>query len=169
MGFFASELGAVLSDHGKTWEWLGTLGIHPTQIQRLRDAADDIAQVASLQPNLRAQVKQDLELIPLEVAKLEAGSEADVFFRLLCYHNYPLEEAANKANAVFAAALKDHLARSEDAAGSIYPSPTATNVVQIPASSPTRHRGRRKASEIAAAAAADELAQKRGQKAAANA
>lgn len=115
MGFFAGELQAILQTHvtpigSSPWALLTRLGVHPQVIDRIKKAADDIAQVATLPENNLIQLKQELELTPAEWARLQSGIEADTFFRLLMYHNYPLEEAANKANAVFAATLKDKLA-----------------------------------------------------------
>jgi hypothetical protein len=152
MGFFAAELASILEqqqsvDRTTPWEVLGGLGVHPTQIERLQHAANDISQVATLPATTLHQLKQTLGLSPFAWARLQAGAEADTFYRLLVYHNYPLEEAANKTNAVFAAALKDKLAvggRSE----SIYPSTPALEQVRASAPQP-RRRGRRKASEKA--------------------
>src|SRR6185437_15571623 len=152
MGFFAAELAAILADHQPSgaetpWTPLQRLGVHPQQVERLQHAAEDIGQVATLQANVLQQLRQELVLSPFEWARLQAGSEADTFFRLLVYHNYPLEEVANKTNAVFAAALKDKLAvggRSE----SIYPSTPALEHVRASAPQP-RRRGRRKAAEKA--------------------
>jgi hypothetical protein len=153
MGFFAAELAAILEQHQpaggtSSWEVLSGLGVHPTQIERLQHAATDISQVATLPATVLHQLKQTLVLSPFEWARLQAGSEADTFFRLLVYHNYPLEEAANKTNAVFAATLKDKLAvggRGE----SIYPSTPALEQVRASAPQP-RRRGRRKAAETVA-------------------
>jgi hypothetical protein len=152
MGFFASELGAVLVAHqahgvDSPWLLLQRLGVHPNQVERLQQAAEDVTQVATLQASVLHQLRQELELSPYEWARLQAGSEADTFFRLLTYHNYPIEEAVNKSNAVFAAALKDKLAtggRSE----SIYPSTPAME--QIRANTPPpRRRGRRPSKAVA--------------------
>lgn len=115
MGIFAGELAAVLQSHishpnGSPWAILTRLGVHPQQIDRLKKAHDDIAQVATLQASYLQQLRQELELTPYEWARLQAGIEADAFMRLLLYHNYSLDEAANRANSVFAAALKDRLA-----------------------------------------------------------
>jgi len=115
MGFFAGELEAILRNHvahpnGSPWSILTRMGVHPQQIDRLKKAHDDIGQVATLQGSHMQQLRQELELSPIEWARLQAGIEADTFLRLLLYHNYPLDEAANKANAVFSAVLKDKLA-----------------------------------------------------------
>ena len=115
MGFFAGELEAILRSHvahpnGSPWSILTRMGVHPQQIDRLKKAYDDIGQVATLQTSYLSQLRQELELSPIEWARLQAGIEADTFLRLLLYHNYPLEEAANKANAIFTATLKDKLA-----------------------------------------------------------
>ncbi len=153
MGFFASELAAILEEHqppgsDSPWAIVQRLGVHPQQVERLQAAAEDISQVATLQASVLQQLRQELDLTPLEWARLQAGSEADAFFRLLVYHNYPLEEAANKSNAVFAAALKDKLATGGNSA-SIYPTTPALEQVRASAPQP-RRRGRRKASETAA-------------------
>jgi len=150
MGFFAGELAEILEQHQppgteSKWVVLQRLGVHPNQVERLQHAADDVGQVATLQATVLQQLKQEFDLSPAEWARLQAGSEADTFYRLLVYHNYPLEEAVNKSNAVFAASLKDKLAtggRGE----SIYP--TTPALEQIRANTPPpRRRGRRKASE----------------------
>ncbi len=150
MGFFAGELAEILEQHQppgseSRWVVLQRLGVHPNQIERLQHAADDVGQVATLQTNILQQLRQEYGLSPAEWARLQAGSEADTFYRLLVYHNYPLEEAINKSNAVFAAALKDKLAtggRGE----SIYP--TTPALEQIRANTPPqKKRGRRKAGE----------------------
>lgn len=146
MGFLASELGAILGSHqppgmDSPWSLLQRLGVHPNQVERLQQSADDVTQVATLQASVLQQLRQELDLSPYEWARLQAGSEADTFFRLLTYHNYPIEEAVNKSNAVFAAALKDRLAtggRSE----SIYPSTPAMEQIRANAPQPKR-RGRR--------------------------
>jgi hypothetical protein len=146
MGFLASELGAILTTHqapgtDSPWLLLQRLGVHPNQAERLQQAADDVTQVATLQASVLQQLRQELDLSPYEWARLQAGSEADTFYRLLTYHNYPVEEAVNKSNAVFAAALKDKLAtggRSE----SIYPSTPAMEQIRANAPQP-RRRGRR--------------------------
>lgn len=125
MGFLASELDAVLREHNPSssespWAILYRMGVHPMQVERLQSAVDDFGQVATLPSSTLQQLRQELGLTPGEYARLQAGVEADAFFRLMVYHNYPLEEAANKSNAVFANALKDKLAtgaRSE----SVYP------------------------------------------------
>lgn len=145
MGFFAGELEAVLGNHtlpkgSSPWAILQRMGIHPQQIERLKSAAEDLGQVATLPPTVLQQMKQELELAPIEWARLQAGIEADTFLRLLMYHNYPIEEAANKANAVFSAALKDRLTtggRSE----TIY---AATTIDSDTTPIPPRRRGRRK-------------------------
>lgn len=126
MGFFAGELAAILQAHlshpgGSPWVTLTRMGVHPQQIDRLKKANEDIGQIASLQESHLTQLRQELELTPLEWARLQAGIEADMFFRLLLYHNYPLEEAANRANAVFASTLKDRLALGGKS-DTIYPS-----------------------------------------------
>lgn len=115
MGIFAGELFAVLDKHkgpndASPWSILQRMGVHQQQIERLQIAFDDISQVAALQAPYLTQLRQELNLSPAEWARLQAGLEADTFLRLLLYHNYPLEEAANKANAVFSAAVKDKLA-----------------------------------------------------------
>lgn len=145
MGFFAGELETVLAAHKTSrdttaWDILERMGIHPQQVDRLKTAAEDLAQVATLPPNVMQQLKQELELSPVEWARLQAGVDADTFLRLLMYHNYPIEEAANKSNAVFSAALKDRLTtggRSE----TIY-APTTIDASAAPTL--PRRRGRRK-------------------------
>lgn len=115
MGFFAGELEHVLRLHiahpqGSPWSILARMNVHPQQIDRLKKAAEDIGQVATLPDVSLQQLKQELELSPAEWSRLQAGIEADVFLRMLLYHSYPLEEAVNSANAIFAAMLKDRLA-----------------------------------------------------------
>jgi hypothetical protein len=145
MGFFAGELEVILSDHNplsheSPWNILNRLSVHPQQTDRLQKAAEDIGQVATLPHPILMQIKQELNLNPIAWARLQAGIEADAFFRLLMYHNYSLEEAVNKANAVFANALKDRLATGGKS-DSIYPSSPELDVLAgIPA--PVRRRGR---------------------------
>ncbi len=145
MGFFAGELEVILEEHNplpheSPWNVLNRLTVHPQQTERLQKAAEDIGQVAMLPPSLLLQLKQELNLSPIAWARLQAGIEADAFFRLLMYHNYTLEEAVNKANAVFASALKDKLATGGKS-DSIYPSsPELDALAAIP--SPVRRRGR---------------------------
>ncbi|MBA3825221.1 MAG: hypothetical protein H0X24_15145 [Ktedonobacterales bacterium] len=145
MGFFAGELEVVLQEHNplpneSPWNVLNRLNVHPQQTERLQKAAEDIGQVATLPPPLLLQLKQELNLSPIAWARLQAGVEADAFFRLLMYHNYSLEEAVNKANAVFASALKDKLATGGKSE-SIYPSsPELDALAGMP--SPVRRRGR---------------------------
>ena len=145
MGFFAGELEVVLQEHNplpneSPWNVLNRLNVHPQQTERLQKAAEDIGQVATLPPPLLLQLKQELNLSPIAWARLQAGVEADAFFRLLMYHNYSLEEAVNKANAVFASTLKDKLATGGKSE-SIYPSsPELDALAAIP--SPVRRRGR---------------------------
>lgn len=116
MGFFAAELADILDRHRRVndtslWDELERMGVHPAQIERLQQAVEDFEHVVTLPLHTLQPLRQELGLIPLEWARLQAGVEADTFLRLLLYHNFPMEEAANKANAVFAAALKDHLAK----------------------------------------------------------
>jgi hypothetical protein len=115
MGFFAGELENVLRNHishpqGSPWSILARMNVHPQQIDRLKKAADDIGQVATLPDISLQQLRNEIELTPLEWSRLQAGIEADVFLRMLLYHSYPLEDAVNTANAIFAAMLKDRLA-----------------------------------------------------------
>jgi hypothetical protein len=152
MGLFAAELDALLCDRrpAAPWEILAEFDVHPAQIERLRQAAMEIGVVATLPQSATQQLKQRLALSPYEWARLQAGAEADTFFRLLTYHNYPLEEAANKTNAVFAAVLKDKLAmggRSE----SIYPTTPALEQVRAHMPIPRRRGRRPTVSEPAAA------------------
>jgi hypothetical protein len=124
MGFFASELRIVLQVHAKSndspWDTLRQLGVHEEQIHRLQEATEDPVLIASLPQATIENLQRECDVSFLESARLHAATEADVFFRLLIYHNYRLDEAMNKANAVFAANLKDHLAPGERNA-SIYP------------------------------------------------
>jgi hypothetical protein len=145
MGFFAGELEVVLREHNplpneSPWNVLNRLSIHPQQIERLQKAAEDIGQVATLPPNLLVQIRQELNLNPISWARLQAGVEADAFFRLLMYHNYSLEEAVNKANAVFASALKDRLAVGGKSDSIYASSPELDALAAVPA--PVRRRGR---------------------------
>ncbi len=144
MGFFASELATILKVHNTVpheseWAILFRMGTHPSQVERLQHSADDFGQVATLPSHTIQQLRQELGLSPIEYARLQAGVEADAFFRLMVYHHYPLEEAANKSNAVFANALKDKLATGGKSE-SVYPV-----VVHNPASStptpPVKRRG----------------------------
>ena len=113
MGFFAGELEQVLFAHaqvqGSPWSILARLSIHPQQIDRLKKAADDITQVATLPDVALQQLRHELELTPAEWSRLQAGAEADASMRMLMYHSYPLDEAVNHANAIFAASFKDRL------------------------------------------------------------
>ncbi len=128
MGFFASELLTVLRSHtapaDSPWDILRRLGVHEGQIVRLQEAAEDVVLIASLPSSTLGLLRQELSLSPLENARLIAGQEADVFFRLLIYHNYRLDEAVNKSNSVYTASLKDHLA-SGGTSESIYPTVTS--------------------------------------------
>lgn len=115
MGFFAGELESILRAHvahpqGSPWSILARMGVHPQQIDRLKKAAEDIAQVATLPDPAMRQLRSELELSLSEWARLQAGIEADVFLRMLLYHSYPIDEAANVANSIFAAMLKDRIA-----------------------------------------------------------
>jgi hypothetical protein len=145
MGFFAGELEVVLQEHNplpneSLWNVLNRLSVHPQQTERLQQAAADIGQVATLPLPLLLQLRQELNLSPIAYARLQAGIEADQFFRLLMYHNYALEEAVSKANAVFSSVLKDRLAAGSQAE-SIYPSlPELDAMDAVP--SPVRRRGR---------------------------
>lgn len=159
MGFLASELKTVLTEHATSpneseWVILFRMGIHPSQVERLQQAAEDFGQVATLPSHAIQQLRQELALSPIEYARLQAGVVADAFFHLMVYHNYPLEEAANKSNAVFANALKDKLATGGKSE-SVYPT-----IIHNPASSaPTpapkkRGPGRPKAPHINSGSAA---------------
>lgn len=153
MGFFAGELASILQAHvthpgGSPWSILTRLGVHPQQIDRLKKAHDDLAQVATLQSTYLQQLRQELELTPGEWARLQAGIEADAFFRLLMYHNYPLDEAANKANAVFSSTLKDRLATGGKSE-SVFPMLSQTDQAGIvPSQTPRRRGPRRKEAPI---------------------
>jgi hypothetical protein len=146
MGFFAGELEVVLQENNplpneSPWNMLKRLSVHSEQTKRLALAAEDIGQVATLPPPLLLQLKQEMNLAPLAWARLQAGIEADAFFRLLMYHNYSLEEAVNKANAVFANTLKDKLATGGKS-DSIYPAlPELDALAAIP--SPLRRKSRK--------------------------
>lgn len=142
MGFFAAELETVLKDHNlheraNYWSILTRMGVHPQQIDRLKKAAEDAASVASLQTSHLDQLCRENDLTHAERCRLIAGVDADTILRLLLYHNYPLEEALNKANAIFAASLKDHLASSDPHA--IY-----VRVEGISLPPPVKKRGYRK-------------------------
>jgi hypothetical protein len=161
MGFFAGELLVVLQENNplpndRPWNLLHRLNIHPQQVERLAKAAEDIGQVATLPLPFLDQLKRELNLSPIGWARLQAAIEADAFFRLLLYHNYSLEEATNKANAIFAGSLRDHLANGGKG-DSIYPPCSALDALAaLPG--PTRRRGRmRKADKDAL------LAQKQAQ------
>lgn len=115
MGFFAGELATILSHHlphpsSSPWSLLSRQGVHPQQIDRLKKASEEISLIASLPEATILQLRSELELTTLEFSRLQAALEADVFLRLLIYHSYPMDEAVNKANAVFAATLKDMIA-----------------------------------------------------------
>jgi hypothetical protein len=153
MGFFAGELEAVLRAHvahpnGSPWSILTRMGVHPQQIDRLKKAFDDIGQVATLQGTYLQQLRQELEMAPAEWARLQAGIEADTFLRLLLYHNYPLEEAANKANAVFSAVLKDMLATGGKT-DNVYAPLSESDAAAINANQPHRPRGVRRRNAVA--------------------
>ena len=152
MGFLATELVAVLATHNiDPWQRLLHMGIHPTQVERLKIAAEDFAQVATLPSHILPQLRQEVPLSPIEYARLQAGVEADAFFRLLIYHNYPLEEAANKSNAVFANALKDKLATG-GTSESVYPAMPPPEASATPVTTRRRGPGRPKRGGDAAAA-----------------
>ena len=143
MGFLASELTTILRERNLLLDdVLLHMGVDPAQVERLRIAAADFAQVATLPSATLQQLRQNLALTPMEYARLQAAVEADAFFRLMVYHNYPLEEAANKANAVFANSLKDKLATGGKSE-SVYPSlvgMAATCGIVVP----VKRRGRAK-------------------------
>lgn len=145
MGFLASELEVTLKQHNTSntesvWAVLLRMGVHPTQVERLQRAADDFGQVATLPQNTLLQLRQEFGLTPIEYARLQAGIEADAFFRLLIYHNYPLDEAANKSNAVYANALKDKLATGGKSE-SVYPNLEGMDQARA-TTPPPRRRGR---------------------------
>lgn len=119
MGFFAGELQFILEKRvshpqGSPWAYLTRLGVHPQQVDRLRKASEDIGLIATLPEASMRALRQSLDLTIDEWSRLQAGLEADTFLRLLLYHDYPLEEAANRANAVFAATLKERLTLNGD-------------------------------------------------------
>ena len=143
MGFFAAELHDILGKYAPAapWEVLHQLGVHPEQIKRIQGAVDNVAQVAMLPYSLLHELRQVLALSPFDYSRLQAGIEADAFFRLMIYHKYSLEEAVTKSNAVFASALKDRLAtggRSE----SIYPTIQITRPI-YKAPPPVKRRKRK--------------------------
>lgn len=155
MGFFASELGAALSAHGESWACLGArFGVHQQQVERLMQAEADPFFVSTLQRTACDQVAKELDFSPLEIARMVAGGEADTFFRLMIYHNYPIEEAMNKSNSVFAAALRDHMANPLNVAGSIYPD-RQQYTVSLPQSPEPKKRGRKKRSDALTKAASE--------------
>lgn len=114
MGFFAAELENILHAHlshegASSWSILSRLGIHPQQIDRLKKAADDIMLVSTMPEADFDRLCAELQLSPLELARLHAGTEADVALRMTKYHGYSDEEVANIANAIYSSSLKDRL------------------------------------------------------------
>ncbi len=140
MGFFASELYAILErrvEHpqvGTPWTILSRLGIHPQQVDRLRKANDELGLIATLPASLITKIQNELELTKEEYARLMAAIEADVFLRLLLYHQYSLEEAANRANSIFAASLKDFISAQGN--------PAILPLEDVAEEVPPRRRGR---------------------------
>jgi hypothetical protein len=114
------------------------MNVHPQQIDRLKKAADDIGQVATLPDASLQQLRIELELTPQEWSRLQAAIEADVFLRMLLYHSYPLDDAVNTANNVFAAMLKDRLATG----GGQYNFPQLSDGVNLAAIAGRGRRGR---------------------------
>ncbi len=116
MGFFAGELEHALRArthaNGSPWTLLTRASLHPQRIERLKRAAEDISLTTTLPPDVQQHLRRELDFSPMEWARLQAAHEADTFMRLFIDHHYPLEEAVNKANAVFASTLKDMLAAS---------------------------------------------------------
>lgn len=117
MGFFAAELETILADRAKNsarpWSVLSRMGVHPQQIDRLKKAAEDVRQVASLPEPSLEQVRVELELTPYEWARLRAGMEADVTLRMTDYHGYSNEDIMNMANTIFSNSLKDRIAQEQ--------------------------------------------------------
>ncbi|MBA3826837.1 MAG: hypothetical protein H0X24_23455 [Ktedonobacterales bacterium] len=117
MGFFAGELEHILRTRvpalASPWTILTRANLHPQRIERLKRAAEDISQTTTLPLDVQQQLRRELDLTATEWARLQAADEADKFMRLFIEHHYPLEEAVNKANAVFASALKDRLASGD--------------------------------------------------------
>jgi hypothetical protein len=150
MGFFASEFLAIMQCRvapGRSpWSTLQSFGVSDAQIKRLQAAAENIGEVATLPySNLRA-ISQTFEFTLSEDARLLAALEADVFLRILLYHNYPLDRAAIYANAAFAGSVKDHLAANARFGG-IFPTVPLPEdrVVYPPKSKPApKSRARRK-------------------------
>lgn len=150
MGFFAAELYAILQAHNPRdpWSLLARMGIHPQQIDRLKRASENPSEVASLYGPDRERLRQELEPTTLEWARLIAGSEADTFLRLLLYHNKPIDQAMEQANATFASTLKDHLATGGTGA-SVYPTLSPSDQAGIhPGPQHHRPRGPRRKDSI---------------------
>jgi hypothetical protein len=113
MGFFAGELENILRmrthSHGSPWTMLTRANVHPQRIERLKQAAEDVSQTTGLPIDVQQQLRRELDLSDLEWARLQAAYEADKFMGMLLSHHYPLDDAMNNANAVFASTLKDSL------------------------------------------------------------
>ncbi len=112
MGFLAAELDEILKKHykkekGSHWSLLAQIHVHPQQIERLRFASEEFGRVASLQGSYLLTLKDSLSLDTKEWARLQAAVEADKSLRMFLYHKLDLDEAMNKANAVFSGALHD--------------------------------------------------------------
>ncbi len=112
MGFLAAELDELLKKHytkqkGSHWSLLAQVHVHPQQIERLRTASEEFGRVASLQGTYLIALKDSLKLDAKAWARLEAAVEADKALRMFLYHKLDLDEAMNKANAVFSGALHD--------------------------------------------------------------
>lgn len=143
MGIFATELATILTTHAPSdtdpWAPLFQIGMHPDLISRLQQATEEPSIISLLMRSTCNQLAKFLNLDTRERARLEAGIEADVFARLMIYHNYPPEEIANKANAVFANALKDCIATGGNSAARYVAQEGVTSYVPV---KPQKRRGR---------------------------
>jgi hypothetical protein len=127
VGFFAGELERILSKRQKNspWSLLSRMGIHPQQVDRLKKAYDDIGQVATLQKAHLDQIRFDLELSQEEWARLNSASRADTVLRLFLYHDYPLDQAARMANAIYVDTLQNLLLVGDKMEDIFYPDESA--------------------------------------------
>lgn len=140
MGFFAAELATVLTDAHQTYDALRRVDIGQAHIAALQAAALDTTLISTLPRETIARLVREFSLSPLQASRLYAGFEADQFLRLVRYHNYGLEESMNKANAVFAASLKDRMMQGGGSEIRYLGMPTAS---ALPPPTPKR-RGRAK-------------------------
>ncbi len=143
MGFFASELAAALQAHVRSnqspWAVLSRLGVHPQQIDRLKKAAEDFGLVASLKMEVIVQIEQEIEATRYTHFRLMAALDADQMLRLMAYHNYPVDEIANNANALFNASLLDMMASGSE---QVFPKRKDDGQEAPPPSELPRRRGR---------------------------